>query len=104
DRRGPGGRALWSQDQRRGPGGGVFLRLDPSDDRPLRSSLPDDLHQHALPAPAIELPIEDLLPGPEIQAPPAYRHDHLTPHDLAFHVRVGVVLSGAVVAILARGL
>jgi hypothetical protein len=31
-------------------------------------SLPDDLHQHAFATAAVEFPVEDLLPGAEVQA------------------------------------
>ena len=71
---------------------------------PCRSSaslLPDDLHQHALPPPAVELAVEDLLPRAEVQPAVGDRHDHLAAHDLALHVRVGVVLAGAVVPVAA---
>ena len=46
--------------------------------------------------------VEALFPRPEIQ--PAFRHrnDHLASHDLALHMRVGIVLSGVVVPVLAH--
>ena len=34
-----------------------------------KRSLPDDLHQHPLASPPVELPVEDLLPRPQIQPP-----------------------------------
>ena len=46
----------------------------------------------------IELAIEDLHPGAEVEA--AFRHgDDFAAHDLAFHVGVGVVFAGAVVGV-----
>ena len=54
-------------------------------------SLPNDLHQHPLPPPPIELAVEDLLPGAEVEAVVGDRHDHLAAHDLPLHMRIGVV-------------
>jgi hypothetical protein len=59
-------------------------------------SLPNDLHQHTLPASAVKLAVEYLLPGAEIQLTVSYSHDDLTSHDLAFEVSVPVVLAGSV--------
>src|SRR5271167_122398 len=61
--------------------------------------LPNDLNHHPFRPPPIKLPIEYLLPRPEIQPPGGDRHDDLAAHDLPLHVGVGVVLAGAVVAI-----
>ena len=66
--------------------------------------LPDDLDEHALRAPAVELAVEDLLPRPEVELAVGDGHDHLAAHDLALDVRVGVVLAGVVVPPLAVGL
>ena len=63
--------------------------------------LPDDLDQHALPPAPVELAVEDLLPRPEVQPAARDRDDDLAAHHLPLEVRVGVVLAGAVVAILA---
>jgi len=60
-----------------------------------------DLDQDALPAPPVELTVEDLLPGAEVQPAVGDRHDHFAPHDLPLQMGVGVVLAGAVVAIVA---
>lgn len=54
-------------------------------------------------APPIELPIEDLLPSPEIQPPFRHGHDDLAANDLTLDVCVGVVLTGAVVLVLTDG-
>src|SRR5262245_57608847 len=66
------------------------------------ASLPDDLDEHPLGAVAVELAVEDLLPGAEVELPPGDRHDDLPAHDLALEVGVGVVLAGAVVAVAGR--
>ena len=63
--------------------------------------LPDDLHQDALSSAAIELTVEDLFPRAEVELALGDGHDDLAAHDLAFHVGVGVVLAGAVMAVLA---
>jgi len=64
---------------------------------------PDYLHQHPLAAHPVELAVKDLLPWTEIQFPIRHRHHHLPPHHLALEVRVGVVLTGAVVPVLIDG-
>ena len=67
------------------------------------ASFPDHLDQHALLAASVELAVEDLLPGAEVELPVGDRHDHLAAHDLPLEVGVGVVLAGAVVPVaLAR--
>ena len=66
--------------------------------------LSDDLDQHALPPSAVELAVEDLLPRAEIQLPIHYRYHHLPPHHLAFQVRIGIILTGAVVPVLVNRL
>ena len=50
--------------------------------------------------PAVEFAVEDLLPRAEIEFAVGDRHDHLAPHDLAFQVRIGVILAGPVVTVL----
>ena len=66
-------------------------------------SFPDDLDQHALPAIAVKFPVEDLFPGTEIQFAFRDGHHHFTAHDLAFQMRVGVVLARAIVTVLRGG-
>src|SRR6185436_16063304 len=51
--------------------------------KPARGSLADDLDQHALPAPAVELAVEDLLPRSEVELPRGDRHHDLATHHLA---------------------
>ncbi len=62
---------------------------------------PNDLHQHALAPAPIELSIEDLLPGAEIQPPFGHCHDDLPPHDLPLDVRIGVILPGVIARVSA---
>lgn len=64
---------------------------------------PDDLDQDPLLTFAVELTVEDLFPGAEIEPALRDRDDNLPAHDRAFQVRVGVVLGG-VVPVLAVGL
>lgn len=63
--------------------------------------LADDLDQHALFAAAVELAVEDLLPGPEVQLAGGHRYDHFTAHHLALDMRVSVVFAGSVVMVMA---
>jgi len=48
----------------------------------------------------IELAVEDLLPGPEVQTALGHRHDHLVVDEQVLEVGVPVVLAGGVVAII----
>ena len=66
-------------------------------------SRPDDLDQHPLPTPAVELPVEDPLPRAKVEPALGHRHHHLAPHDLAFQVGVGIVFAGIIVPVLADG-
>ncbi len=51
----------------------------------------------------IELAVEDLLAGAEVQ--PAFGDGNdLAPHDLPLDVRIGIVFAGIVVSVLARRL
>jgi hypothetical protein len=59
-----------------------------------------DLDQRAFPAPAVELAVEDLLPGSEVEFAAGDGHHHFAAHHLALHVRVGIVFAGAVVPVL----
>ena len=64
-------------------------------------SLADDLDDEPLVAPAVELRVEDLLPGTEVEAPLRHRHDRLVVHEQVLQVSVAVVLAAPVVAVLA---
>src|SRR5207244_11590476 len=64
-------------------------------------SLPDDLHHHPLLPPPVELGVEDLLPRAEVELPLRDRQDHLVVDQRALQVRVGVVLTRLVVAVVA---
>jgi len=61
--------------------------------------IPDDLDEHPFFPLPVELAVEDLLRGAEVQ--PAVRDGdhHLPAHDLALQVCVTVVLAGAVVLV-----
>ncbi len=59
----------------------------------------DDLNQHALSTPAIELAIEDLFPRTEIEFAGSNRYDYFAAHDLPFQVRIGVIFAGAIVPV-----
>ena len=63
-------------------------------ERRFQDLLPDDLHQNPFSPSAVELAVEDLLPGTEIQFSVCDRNDHFPSHDLALHVSVGIVFSG----------
>src|SRR4029453_6782392 len=63
-------------------------------------SFSNDLYQHSLASPAIELTVKDLLPRTEIQFTVADRHHHFASHYLPFYMRICVVFSGIIVAIL----
>jgi hypothetical protein len=63
-------------------------------------SLPDDLDQDTLRAVAVELAVENLFPGAEVQLAPGDGADDLAAHDLPFQVGVGIVLAGAIVVIV----
>ena len=63
-------------------------------------SFADDLDQDALPAPAVELGVEDLLPRTEVQLTVRNGKNHFAPHDLALHMRIGIILTGIIMTIL----
>ena len=65
-----------------------------------RASFPNDFDEGAFAAAAVKFAVEDLLPGTEVQFAFGDGDDDFAAHDLAFHVGVGVVLAGAVVAVL----
>src|SRR5208337_4788057 len=57
-----------------------------------------------LPAAAVELAVENPLPGTEVEFARRNRDHHLLPHDLTFHMGIGVVLPGSVMAVTRNGL
>src|SRR5277367_3777831 len=65
-----------------------------------KASFPNDLHEGALSAAAVEFTVKNLLPGPEVQSAPGDRHHHFPPHDLPLHVGIGVVFARAIVLVL----
>ncbi len=48
-------------------------------------------------------PLEDLLPGPEVQLSRGHRNNQFTAHDLTLNMRVGVVLACSVVMVPVDG-
>ena len=62
----------------------------------------NNLDQYSLGPSSIKFAIEDLLPRAEVQFAGGDGDDHFAPHDLAFHVGIGIVLAGAVVGIPLR--
>ena len=59
----------------------------------------NDLDQHALAAPSVELAIKNLLPRTEVEFTRRDRDHNLPPHNLAFHMGIGIVLAGSVVTV-----
>ena len=51
-----------------------------------------------------ELPVENLLPGAEVELPAGYGHHHLPAHHGTLQVDVAVVFAGVVVLVPAQGL
>lgn len=58
-----------------------------------RRSFPNRLDHEALRAPPVELAVEDLLPGAEIELAVGDRDDHLVVDQQVLQMRVAVVLS-----------
>src|SRR5690606_3277155 len=61
----------------------------------------ENLDEDALAAAAVELEVEDLFPGAEVELAVGDGDHDFAAHDLAFVVGIGVVLAGAVVEIAA---
>jgi hypothetical protein len=59
----------------------------------------DDLDQHALAAPSVELAIKNLLPRTKVEFTRRDCDYNLPPHDLALHMGIGIVLAGSVVTV-----
>ena len=66
----------------------------------ILSLFADDLDEHSLLPLPVEFAVEDLFPRSEVQLAVRDCHDHLASHDLTLDVRVRVILTGVVVAIL----
>ena len=62
--------------------------------------LSDDLDENPLAPAAVELAVEDLLPGTEVQLAVGDRDHYLASHHLPFDVGIRVVLPGIVMAVL----
>jgi len=63
----------------------------------------NDLYQHPLTSPSIEFTVENLLPRAEIEFATCHCDDHLSAHDLTFHMCICIVFNRIVVAVLADG-
>jgi tyrosine-protein phosphatase SIW14 len=83
------------------PGAAGVLGRGRSRPAPGGSLFSDDLDKDPFLTPSVELAVEDLLPGAEVQLAVGNSHDDLPAHDLALQVGVGVVLAGVVVPISA---
>jgi hypothetical protein len=61
---------------------------------PLPAALiANDFNQRPFAAAAVKLTVKNALPGPKIQPAIGDGYNHLTSHDLAFHVGIGIVLA-----------
>src|SRR5262245_13547187 len=67
---------------------------------PKTTLFSDNLYQHPFSPPAVELAVENLLPRTKIELALGNGDDNFAPHHLSFHVRIGIVFAGIVVAIL----
>src|ERR671936_132235 len=63
--------------------------------------LAQHLDHQPLRAAAVELAVEDLLPGPEVEAAVGDGQDHLVVDEEVLQVRVAIVLAAGVVAVVA---
>ena len=66
----------------------------------LKRLISNYFHQDSLAPATVELAVEDLFPGAEVEFAFGDGNDDFPPHDLSFQVRVGVVFTGAVVPVL----
>lgn len=62
-------------------------------------SLPDDLDQHSLITTPVELTVENLLPGAQVQATIGHGHGDIPAHNHSLMMRIAVVLTSAVVQV-----
>jgi hypothetical protein len=56
----------------------------------------DDLYQYPFPPLAVKFPVENLFPGAKVELTSGNGCYHFPPHDLPFHMRIGVYLAGIV--------
>ncbi len=59
----------------------------------------DDFNQDPFGPTTIELTIENLFPGSEVQSAFGNGHDHFSPHDLSFVMGVAVIFAGSVMVV-----
>src|SRR5262249_24894551 len=83
--------------------GGWALIIHEGVRRPLSASLPDDLDEYAFRPLPIELTVEDLLPGTEIEFAVGDCNHNLMAHHLTLVMCVAVVLPSAVMIIAFGG-
>jgi len=57
----------------------------------LNRLFPNDLDQDSLAPAAVKFTVKDLFPRSKVKPALSHRHHHLAAHDLALHVRVGIV-------------
>src|SRR5579864_5898414 len=81
-----GGMATWQPESLRKLDRGILLGC----------LLSDNLDQHPLLAPAVELSIIDLFHGAEVEAAPRHRHDHIAAEDAALVLGIEVVIDDRV--------
>ena len=80
-----------------------YVSALPTSEPEVGMLLADNLYEHALFAPPVELAVEDLLPRSKVEISVSYGDHHLPSHDLAFKVCIAVVLTGAIVAVIIDG-
>src|SRR5262249_57761711 len=66
----------------------------------ILSLFADDLDEHSLLPLPVEFAVEDLFPRSEVQLSVCDCHDDFASHDLTLDVRVRIILTGIVVAVL----
>ncbi len=64
------------------------------------SLLSDDFDEDTLAPAPVKLSVENLFPRAEVRFAFGDGNNYFAPHDLPFHVRIGVILAGAVVPVL----
>ena len=61
----------------------------------------DYFDEHPFATTAVELPVEDLLPGAEVQPSVGDGHHHFASHHLPLDVGIGIIFAGLVVLVRA---
>jgi hypothetical protein len=68
----------------------------------FRGLFSDNLDQNPFAAPPVEFPVKYPLPSAEVESAFGDGHDHFTAHNLAFHVRICIVLAHVVTVVRNR--